>query len=86
MSSNWLTEVIAREKAYDEGYEAGKNSAAEQIFADFSKALEEKASFCHRLSERTFDGQTACSANGAAEAYEDIQSYLDQLKNKYGVK
>lgn len=32
--SNWLTEAIARESAYDEVYEAGKQAAAEQIFAD----------------------------------------------------
>ena len=35
--SNWLTEAIARESAYDEGYEAGKQAAAEQIFADLEK-------------------------------------------------
>jgi hypothetical protein len=37
MMSNWLTDVIARETAYDEGYEAGKQSAAEQIFEDLCR-------------------------------------------------
>ena len=35
--SNWLTDVIVRETAYDEGYEAGKQSAAEQIFEDLCR-------------------------------------------------
>ena len=34
MSDNWLTDVIAREAAYDEGYEAGKQAAVEQFFKD----------------------------------------------------
>ena len=75
----------ATEVAYKNGYAAGKAAATEEIFADISKALEEKASFCHRISEHTFDGDTACSANGAAEAYEEIQRYLDELKKTYGV-
>lgn len=37
--SNWLTETIAKETAYEEGYEAGKQSAAEQIFADLEHLL-----------------------------------------------
>lgn len=35
--SNWLTNAIALEAKYDEGYEAGKQAAAEQIFADIDK-------------------------------------------------
>ena len=35
--SNWLTEVIAKEAAYDEGFEAGKRTAAEQILEDLVK-------------------------------------------------
>ena len=38
MSDNWLTDVIARETAYDEGYEAGKQATAEQIFAELEHA------------------------------------------------
>jgi hypothetical protein len=37
MSNNWLMDVIAKEAKYDEGYEAGKQAAAEQIFADIDK-------------------------------------------------
>ncbi len=39
--SNWLTEVIAREAVYDEGYEAGKTSAAEHIFEELDKLKKE---------------------------------------------
>lgn len=31
MSSNWLSEVIAREAKYDEGYEAGKLAVLDEI-------------------------------------------------------
>ena len=32
--SNWLTEVIAKEAAYDEGFDAGKRAAAEEMIED----------------------------------------------------
>lgn len=35
--SNWLTDAIALEAKYDEGYEAGEQATAEQIFADIDK-------------------------------------------------
>ena len=35
--SNWLTDTIALEAKYEEGYEAGRQAAAEQIFADIDK-------------------------------------------------
>ena len=67
--SNWLTEAIARESAYDEGYEAGKQAAAEQIFADLSDIL--------RRSKTTIIGQQFyCSV---------LDSYVAELKKKYGV-
>lgn len=31
MSNNWLTDTIALETKYDEGYEAGKQAAAEEL-------------------------------------------------------
>lgn len=34
MSDNWLMDAIAKEAKYDEGYEAGKQAAAEQFFED----------------------------------------------------
>jgi hypothetical protein len=37
MSDNWLMDAIAKEAKYDEGYEAGKQAAAEQTFADIDK-------------------------------------------------
>jgi hypothetical protein len=33
----YINDTIVRETAYDEGYEAGKQAAAEQIFADLDK-------------------------------------------------
>ena len=33
----YLNDTIARETAFNEGYEAGKQAAAEQIFADIDK-------------------------------------------------
>lgn len=35
--NNWLTDAIALEAKYDEGYEAGKQAVAEQIFADLDR-------------------------------------------------
>lgn len=35
--NNWLTDAIALEAKYDEGYKAGKQAAAEQIFADLDR-------------------------------------------------
>lgn len=31
MSTNWLTEVIAREAAYDKGYSVGKQTILDEI-------------------------------------------------------
>lgn len=31
MSSNWLTDVVAKEVAYDEGYSAGKNMVLDEV-------------------------------------------------------
>jgi hypothetical protein len=31
MSNNWLTDIIAKENAYDEGYEAGKQVVLDEI-------------------------------------------------------
>jgi hypothetical protein len=33
----YINDTIARETAFDEGYEAGKQAAVEQIFADIDK-------------------------------------------------
>ena len=33
----YINDTIAREVAYTDGYEAGKQAAAEQIFADIDK-------------------------------------------------
>lgn len=37
MGNNWLMDAIAKEAKYDEGYEAGKQAAAEQFFEDICR-------------------------------------------------
>ncbi len=68
--SNWLTDVIAREAAYDEGFEAGKQSAAEQILADIESAM--------RLSKTTHVGQQFYGLV--------LETCVNNIKKKYGVK
>ena len=68
--SNWLTDVIAKETAYDEGYEAGKQAAVEQIFADLSDIL--------RRSKTTIIGQQFY--------HSVLDIYITELKKKYGVQ
>jgi hypothetical protein len=67
--SNWLAEAIAKETAYDEGYEAGKQAAAEQIFTDLSDIL--------RRSKTTLIGQQFY--------HSVLDLYITELKKKYGV-
>ena len=68
--SNWLTDAIALEAKYDEGYEAGKQAAAEQIFADIESAM--------RLSKTTHVGQQFYSLV--------LETCVNNIKKKYGVK
>ena len=37
--SNWLTDAIAKESAYDEGFEAGRQSVAEEIFEELDQRI-----------------------------------------------
>ena len=68
--SNWLTNSIALEAKYDEGYEAGKQAAAEQIFADIESAM--------RLSKTTHVGQQFYGLV--------LETCVNNIKKKYGVK
>ena len=68
--SNWLTNAIALEAKYDEGYEAGKQAAAEQIFADIESAM--------RLSKTTHVGQQFYGLV--------LETCVNNIKKKYGVK
>ena len=68
--SNWLTDAIALEAKYDEGYEAGKQAAAEQIFADIESAM--------RLSKTTHVGQQFYGLV--------LETCVNNIKKKYGVK
>lgn len=65
----YINDAIARETAYDEGYEAGKRAATEQIFSDLAEIM--------RRSKTTLIGQPFyCSV---------LDSYVVELKKKYGV-
>ena len=67
---NWLTDAVALEIKYDEGYSAGKLAAAEQIFADIESAM--------RLSKTTHVGQQFYGLV--------LETCVNNLKKKYGVK
>ena len=66
----YINDTIARETAYDEGFEAGKQSAAEQILADIESAM--------RLSKTTHVGQQFYGLV--------LETCINNIKKKYGVK
>ena len=66
----YINDTIAREVAYAEGYDAGKQAAAEQIFADIESAL--------RLSKTTHVGQQFYGLV--------LETCINNIKKKYGVK
>ena len=68
--SNWLTDAIALEAKYEEGYDAGKQAAAEQIFTDIESAM--------RLSKTTHVGQQFYGLV--------LETCINNIKKKYGVK
>ena len=70
MSSNWLMDAIAKEAKYDEGYDAGKQAAAEQIFADIESAM--------RLCKTTHVGQQFYGLT--------LETCVENIKKKFGVK
>ena len=70
MSNNWLTDAVALEVEYDKGYSAGKQAAAEQIFADIESAM--------RLSKTTHVGQQFYGLV--------LKTCVNNIKKKYGVK
>ena len=66
----YLNDTIARETAYEEGYDAGKQAAAEEIFTDIESAL--------RLSKTTHVGQQFYGLV--------LETCINNIKKKYGVK
>lgn len=78
MSDNWLTDVIAKENAYDEGYEAGKQAATEQIFAELHELL-----YIRVEPEVTTTGSIiTTSPDGLYLNYNDYTA----IRKKYGVE
>lgn len=56
MGVDWVTAVIAKETAYEEGYEAGKQSAVEQIFADLEREVRENSDdWCYQPQAELLD-------------------------------
>lgn len=54
--SNWLTDAIAKEAKYDEGYEAGKQAATAQLLDEIEDILDRCANdngemICRALRE-----------------------------------
>ena len=67
---DYINNAIALEAKYDEGYEAGKQAAIEQIFADIDSAM--------RLSKTTHVGQQFYGPV--------LETYINNIKKKYGVE
>ena len=68
--SNWLTDAIAKESAYDEGFEVGRQSVAEEIFEELEAAMQ-RSKTTHAGWE--FFGMI-------------LEDYVEDMKKKYGVK
>lgn len=80
--SNWLTDAIALEAKYDEGFDAGKQAAAEQIFEELEEILTEKLEAfnkAHKESESEY-------WQGRAVTCGETLHLISELKKKYGVK
>ena len=68
--SNWLAEAVAKENAYKEEYEAGKQTAVEQIFKELESIL--------ILNKTTHCGQRFYFIH--------LEDDIAELKKKYEVK
>ena len=84
--SSWLSEVIAREVKYDEGYEAGKQAAAEEIFERIESTLTQWIQLYYNISTSTFDSIEAAKAVASESALRAVNDFITELKKKYEVK
>ena len=84
--SSWLSEVIAREAKYDEGYEAGKQAAAEEIFERIESTLTQWIQLYYNISTSTFDSIEAAKAVASESALRAFNDFITELKKKYEVK
>lgn len=71
----YINDTIARETAYTEGFEAGKQAAAEQIFTDLEVALTK-----HFTKLNYTDG--TCTF----VFHRDLEIEIADIKKKYEVK
>ena len=82
--SNWLTEAITREARYDEGYEAGKAAAVDQIFEEFEEWVAERLEAI-RKKRADFADSTDLSIYWTARgtSYGEMLETIKLLKKKY---
>ncbi len=83
--SNWLTDAIAKENAYDEGYEAGKTAATEEIFENIENTLTQWIQLYYNISVSTFDSIEQAKAVASESVLRAFNDYVTELKKKYGV-
>ena len=75
--NNWLTNAIALEAKYDEGYEAGKQAVVEQIFEELEEIL---------TNEIYLDVRRACVDEDGSFMPGPFMNLMLDIKQKYGVK
>lgn len=77
---------IAVEIAYSDGYDAGKQVAAEQIFTNIENTLAQWIQLYYNISVSTFDSIEAAKAVASESVLRAINDYTAELKKKYEVK
>jgi hypothetical protein len=82
----YINDAIAREAAYAEGYEAGKQAVIEQIFANIENTLAQWIQLYYNISVSTFDSIEAAKAVASESVLRAINDYVAELKKKYEVK
>ncbi len=90
MSSNWLNDAIAKEVAYDEGYETGKLCAAQQILDELEELLAKKHDEFKQARDSSPEVPDPCPEStsfweGRRVTCSDILKRITKLKNNYGV-
>ena len=76
---------IAVEAAYEEGYKAGKQAAAEQLFSEIESPLNEWIRLYYNISVSTFDSIESAKAIASESTLRAFNDYITALKQKYGV-
>ena len=83
-----MNDAIAREAAYDEGYEAGKLCASQQILDELEEAFtKRREEYKQKRAEHPEIEYPEADSYwlGRACTCTDVLCLLEQLKKKYGV-